>query len=155
VQKSQNLSSQESSTPLPKNFMVSPGPWATPVTSHQATQPKNFSSSRTLFTSTPVSEPSIISTNSLYQSGVLTESIVLEKYFAHTAPKSPFSKLLFLISLLNKCSLIGPQERDTLKQLAISNDENLLCALEVFEIQKDCDEIADTFKEVVSIVGRR
>lgn len=88
-------------------------------------------------------------------SGPMTVPVVLEKYFAHTAPKSPFAKLLYLISLLTKCGMLGSHEREVLKTLAISNDENLLCALEVFEIQKDCDELTDTFKEVVAITGRR
>tara|TARA_R110002050_G_scaffold263380_1_gene403948 strand:+ start:197 stop:436 length:240 start_codon:yes stop_codon:yes gene_type:complete len=77
----------------------------------------------------------------------------MEKAFDREAPKTPLAKLLLLVSMLHKGGKISATERNALKSLIVANDENLLCALEVFELEKDFDELADTFRHIVSIAG--
>jgi hypothetical protein len=71
--------------------------------------------------------------------------------FDNAAPKTSGAKLLLLLSLLAKGGKISPADRGTLKDKAIRGDENLLCALEVFEIDKDFDELADTLNIIAKL----
>jgi hypothetical protein len=58
------------------------------------------------------------------------------------------AKLLLLVSMLFKAQRITPQEKSALKDLVIRDHESLATALEVFETEKDFDELEDTFRRV-------
>mmetsp|Transcript_7205 Transcript_7205/g.22090 ORF Transcript_7205/g.22090 Transcript_7205/m.22090 type:complete len:106 (-) Transcript_7205:235-552(-) len=64
------------------------------------------------------------------------------------APTSTYAKLLLLVSMLVKGGKLTQKQRDALKDRIIKGDANLTCALEVFEIEKDFDELADTFRRI-------
>jgi len=65
-------------------------------------------------------------------------------------PQSPVAKLLLLVSMLFKGNKLTEQHRATLKQLIFQNNPSILCALEVFEIDQDFDELADTLVLICS-----
>eukprot|EP00008_Paramoeba_atlantica_P010744 CAMPEP_0201480894 /NCGR_PEP_ID=MMETSP0151_2-20130828/5266_1 /ASSEMBLY_ACC=CAM_ASM_000257 /TAXON_ID=200890 /ORGANISM="Paramoeba atlantica, Strain 621/1 / CCAP 1560/9" /LENGTH=1568 /DNA_ID=CAMNT_0047862883 /DNA_START=283 /DNA_END=4989 /DNA_ORIENTATION=+ len=126
-------------TPTPTSSLFTPSHTPTPTSSLHTPSPAP-SPALSIFAPSPTPKSSLPS--------VTTQEI--EKVFDQSAPKTPFAKLLLVISLLTKGGLLSSSERDVLKNLVISNDENLVCALEVFEIQRDFDELADTLKEVAS-----
>jgi len=74
-----------------------------------------------------------------------------EEVFDNVAPKTPYAKLLLLVSMLFKGGKVTAHERTALKNLIISNDENVLCALEVFEMERDWDDLADSFRQITQL----
>eukprot|EP00008_Paramoeba_atlantica_P011906 CAMPEP_0201501246 /NCGR_PEP_ID=MMETSP0151_2-20130828/83485_1 /ASSEMBLY_ACC=CAM_ASM_000257 /TAXON_ID=200890 /ORGANISM="Paramoeba atlantica, Strain 621/1 / CCAP 1560/9" /LENGTH=676 /DNA_ID=CAMNT_0047894737 /DNA_START=43 /DNA_END=2073 /DNA_ORIENTATION=- len=75
----------------------------------------------------------------------------LEKRYKEAAPKETDAKILILLSLLFNKSLIDGSVRSKLKDKAVTGDPNLVCAVEVFEIDYDFDELADTFVQIASL----
>lgn len=63
-------------------------------------------------------------------------------------PATSTTKLLLLIALLSKKGLISGDEKGVLKDLTLSKNELVLSALEVFEIDQDLNELADTLRRV-------
>ena len=72
---------------------------------------------------------------------------LLDKFTA-IAPQSDVSKLLLLIATLSRKGLINDQERQQLKDFVIQRKGSLVSALEVFEIEHDFEELADTLKRI-------
>eukprot|EP01094_Clydonella_sp_ATCC50884_P018403 TRINITY_DN33_c0_g1_i1.p1 TRINITY_DN33_c0_g1~~TRINITY_DN33_c0_g1_i1.p1 ORF type:complete len:1290 (-),score=370.68 TRINITY_DN33_c0_g1_i1:92-3961(-) len=67
---------------------------------------------------------------------------------ATVPPQSYVSKLLLLISKMAKEGLITHDERSKLKDMVLEKHPMVLSALEVFEVDNDFDELADTFKRI-------
>lgn len=65
-------------------------------------------------------------------------------------PQSYVSKLLLLIARMMKDQLITKEERAVLKDMVLTKNPMALSALEVFEVDNDYDELADTFKRIVA-----
>jgi hypothetical protein len=63
-------------------------------------------------------------------------------------PATPTTKLLLLIALLSKKGMITDVEKGCLKDLTLSKDELVCSALEVFEIDQDLTELADTLRRI-------
>jgi len=79
----------------------------------------------------------------------------LTQIFNNTEPpKSPVAKLLLLVSMLYKGGKINDNEKNRIKDLVINGDKAVICALEVFEVEKDFDELADTFRRLSSLVEK-
>jgi hypothetical protein len=72
--------------------------------------------------------------------------------FAGTnAPTTPVAKLLLLVSMLHKGGRLSDSEKSQLKNLIINGDKALICALEVFEVEKDLEELGDTLRRIAKI----
>ena len=130
-------------SPTPFSFAPSPAPTPTVTPTSVFTPTRAPSLSSAFNFSSPAPPPSPSSSPSSFAH--------IEHVFDQTAPKTPCAKLLLLISLLSKGGLLTGNEKDVLKDLVIAENENLLCALEVFEIQKDFEEMADTLKEIAEL----
>eukprot|EP01127_Copromyxa_protea_P013859 TRINITY_DN376_c0_g1_i1.p1 TRINITY_DN376_c0_g1~~TRINITY_DN376_c0_g1_i1.p1 ORF type:complete len:888 (+),score=171.53 TRINITY_DN376_c0_g1_i1:42-2666(+) len=63
-------------------------------------------------------------------------------------PATSTTKLLLLIALLSKKGLISTEEKGKLKDLTLAKDELINSALEVFEIDQDLNELADTLRRI-------
>jgi hypothetical protein len=68
-----------------------------------------------------------------------------------TPPQSPVTGLLVLVSMLFKSNRISAKEKSTLKDLIIAENYNVLCAYEVFQVDNDLDELADTLRRIVNL----
>ncbi|MDP2435881.1 MAG: WGR domain-containing protein [archaeon] len=69
---------------------------------------------------------------------------------ASPSPSTPTGRMLLLISMLSKASLITDHQRLALKKHLIAGDPNLWVALEVFEIDGDFQELADTLIRLIN-----
>ena len=63
-------------------------------------------------------------------------------------PESNVSKLLLLLAKLVKDGLITSDERGTLKDLIIRKNPSVVSVLEVFEIERDFNELADSLRRI-------
>eukprot|EP01128_Nolandella_sp_AFSM9_P004727 TRINITY_DN2170_c0_g2_i1.p1 TRINITY_DN2170_c0_g2~~TRINITY_DN2170_c0_g2_i1.p1 ORF type:complete len:809 (-),score=217.66 TRINITY_DN2170_c0_g2_i1:6-2393(-) len=74
---------------------------------------------------------------------------------ASPAPDSNFasrvSRALLLVSLLLRKNLLNIDQRGVIKDLIIAGNEVVFAALEVFEIDQDVNELADTWARVVRL----
>lgn len=59
--------------------------------------------------------------------------------------------MLLLISMLFKGSYITAEQRALIKTKVIQSDPNTFCALEVFELDQDFTELADTLIRIISL----
>mmetsp|Transcript_11094 Transcript_11094/g.16738 ORF Transcript_11094/g.16738 Transcript_11094/m.16738 type:complete len:725 (-) Transcript_11094:141-2315(-) len=75
----------------------------------------------------------------------------LEQQYKVAAPQETDTKLFLLLSLLKKGGLVSVSDHSKLKDKVINGDANLVCALEVFEIDYDFDELADTFQLIAQL----
>ena len=64
-------------------------------------------------------------------------------------PHSDVSKLLLLVSKLFRDNLITENEKSELKKLIIRRNSNIMSALEVFEVERDFQELADSLKRIL------
>jgi len=76
---------------------------------------------------------------------------VLSAFGSQIQPHSDVSKLLLLINHLAKDNLITPDEKSKLKNLVIRRDPTIVSVLEVFEIERDFNELADSFKRILQL----
>ncbi|KAL6051688.1 Poly [ADP-ribose] polymerase [Balamuthia mandrillaris] len=58
---------------------------------------------------------------------------------------SSLAKLLLLVSVLHKDGRLTASQKAALKERALQEDTALYCALEVFELEHDFDDLVDTF----------
>src|SRR3990167_363643 len=72
----------------------------------------------------------------------------LSKFQETIPPQSDVSKLLLLVSKLHKDYKITEQEKSQLKEKIIRRESAVVSALEVFEIERDFDELADSLKRI-------
>ena len=61
-------------------------------------------------------------------------------------PRSDVSKLLLLVRQLHLDGLLSDHEKTAIKHLIIQRNSNVISALEVFEIERDMEELADSLK---------
>lgn len=77
------------------------------------------------------------------------DSGIKDAFKAVEPPKSPVAKLLLLISMLHKGGRISDVQKDQIKDLVINGDKSVICALEVFEVERDFDELTDTLQRIL------
>ena len=64
---------------------------------------------------------------------------------------SNLSRSLLLVSLLLRKGLITKEERGVIKNLLLSRDASVSAAVSVFEIDQDTEELADTWRRIVTL----
>ena len=75
-------------------------------------------------------------------------AMLAERMYQPVVPQSFVSKLLLLVARMHSENMISASERDTLKDLVLRKDPGVFAALEVFEVEHDFAELADTLRRV-------
>jgi hypothetical protein len=62
---------------------------------------------------------------------------------------SVVAKSLLLVSLLEKNGRLDSEEKSRLKELALREDKLFIAAMQVFEINADLEDAADTLRKIL------
>ena len=66
-------------------------------------------------------------------------------------PQSKIAKMLLILTKLSKSNLITTSQKAQLKLLVMQQNESVFSALEVFEIENDWNEFADTLIQILAL----
>eukprot|EP00339_Tiarina_fusa_P029651 CAMPEP_0117004946 /NCGR_PEP_ID=MMETSP0472-20121206/5747_1 /TAXON_ID=693140 ORGANISM="Tiarina fusus, Strain LIS" /NCGR_SAMPLE_ID=MMETSP0472 /ASSEMBLY_ACC=CAM_ASM_000603 /LENGTH=1154 /DNA_ID=CAMNT_0004706065 /DNA_START=652 /DNA_END=4116 /DNA_ORIENTATION=- len=75
-------------------------------------------------------------------------SVSMSNFAETIQPQSDISKLLLLVSQLCRDGLLSEEEKSSIKNLIIRRNATVISALEVFEIERDFHELADSFRRI-------